>query len=259
MARSYKWANFAYQALQGGGLHLIDQTSASNIKIMVDQNAKTYTVGPYKIDITNGDNGYVGGTGSGTMRDLVYSEITGVAEFCQGSFSANVKFQGGGSKSSGVQVLDSGGSPISFPRFGQEFYVRYTTTLTEDIVEYITPSVSINYWTKFGGSFVTHKSTSMEFKMMQDNCSYLRDAVDSLNYVLIKESEKSWLIQSKGHGVHIEGVYENEELLETFNDSLQGVLAGFIAGAVGSWEGSVSKGDVQITSAARNVGKRYIY
>ena len=118
------------------------------------------------------------------MKDLVYNEITkknqGWSEdnkFCTGKVEVLITFEDGTHelREVGLEVLDASGNPIAenFPRFGETFYLRYKTTLDEEI-RYIRPSIQINHLKKLSNNgtkyeVYTYKSKHIKYSMIEDN------------------------------------------------------------------------------------------
>ncbi len=205
IGRSYQFANFVYKALdENGNLGLTFTPLADeddSLRIMVDQNALKYTVGPYVLNFKNQNEGCVEGTGDELMKDLVYNEIieknkgwTEDNAFCKGKIQALITYEDNTHelKEIGVEVLDSAGNPIpdNFPKFGETFYLRYKTTLDEDI-RYIRPSIQISHLKKMtdkGRNYEvwTYKSKHIRYSMITDQgdllVTALRDAMYKLGY-----------------------------------------------------------------------------
>lgn len=185
--RSYQFANFIYKALDEQGhlnmtcTPLTDEDDS--LRIMVDQTALQYTVGPYVLNFERQEEGCVEGTGNELMKDLVYNEITEKNQcwsednkFCTGKVQALITYEDNTHelKEIGVEVLDESGNPIeeNFPRFGETFYLRYKTTLDEDI-RYIRPSIQISHLKKMTNNgknyeVYTYKSEHIKYSMITD-------------------------------------------------------------------------------------------
>ena len=84
--RAEGWANFYYNLLQPSGMRLnIDvlPTSEDDLRIYVDQNARTYTEGPYMINILDASGNIINNTATeyhsaGTIGNLLYQELSGL-------------------------------------------------------------------------------------------------------------------------------------------------------------------------------------
>ncbi len=194
--RSYKFANFAYRGLNNGKLGLYDD-SKEEPKVMIDQGAQTYTTGPYVVSFTNQNVGVL--YGSGYIKDLVWKEITqnNPGKFCAGSISANIKFQDGTIANKSIQILDSEENPISgnFPRFGETFYVRYQSSINEEAVESIEPSIRLEYYQKFNGTCYTYQSKHIEYSMIKDNGGILETALRRKGRIMKTYSQAQYWIE----------------------------------------------------------------
>lgn len=185
--RSYQFANFIYKALDDQGRLNMTFTPLNdeddNLRIMVDQNSLKYTVGPYVLNFDRQEEGCVEGTGDQLMKDLVYEEIMGrnpgwteENAFCKGKIQALITYEDNTHelKEIGLEVLDANGIPITdnFPKFGETFYLRYQTTLDEDI-RYIRPSIQISHLKKLtnkGNNYevCTYTSKHIKYSMIED-------------------------------------------------------------------------------------------
>ena len=170
--RSERFANFVNYVLTDGTTFTLSATpttdESDDLKVMIDQANTTYTVGPYVIDFANSSS--TTRDGLMTLGDLVYDEIVNDydGKFIWGDIGANIVTPDGNSNTTAdIKVLDSSGSEISskFPKFGQEFYIQYTSS---DKITKIVPSLAINFVTKITGTGTTYKSTQCEFRIHDD-------------------------------------------------------------------------------------------
>lgn len=159
--RSTKFANFVYKALNSSGnLGLsssITDDDDPRLRLVVDQDAETYTLGPYTISFPKqGDP--LDDPSLGILGDLVWDEIVNEYEgkFIWGDINATIRFQDGTSETVRVDVLDSSGQLIEegFPHFGNEFYIRYHADKDGRIVDFIKPYITINYQKKFTDAYI---------------------------------------------------------------------------------------------------------
>ncbi len=187
IGRSYQFANFVYKALdEEGHLGLTfepEKDDDDSLRVLVDQKELKYTVGPYVLNFKNQDEGCVEGTGNELMKDLVYNEIMernqGWSEenkFCTGKVEALITYEDGTHELTevGVELLDASGNVMvdKFPKFGETFYLRYKTTLDEDI-RYIRPSIQISHLKKMtdnGRDYEvwTYRSKHIKYSMITD-------------------------------------------------------------------------------------------
>ena len=170
--RSQRFANFINKVLTNGTT--FDVTSkptddeSDDLKILIDQANTTYTVGPYVIDFASSSQTTL--DGQMTLGDLVYDEIVNnyTGKFIWGQISADITDSNGNISSTGdVEIVDASGNVLStrFPKFGQEFYVRYTSS---DKITKINPNLSINFVTKISGTGNTYTSTQCEYIIHDD-------------------------------------------------------------------------------------------
>ena len=218
--RSERFANFINKVLIDGTTLRLTETPTSNnsddLKIMIDQNNTTYTVGPYIVDFSNSKA--LTRDGKMTLGDLVYDEIVNEysGKFIWGDIGANiVNSNGNVTTTSNITILDESGNAISsnFPRFGQEFYVQYTSS---DKITKIIPSLQINFVTKISGTANTYSSTECEYRIHDDDTSaYLTAAMSENGYTKKYDAldglyvSKETLKLGEQNSSDIEGTFQN--------------------------------------------------
>lgn len=185
--RSERFANFVNYVLTDGTTFTLSATpttdESDDLKVMIDQANTTYTVGPYVIDFANSSS--TTRDGLMTLGDLVYDEIVNnyTGKFIWGDIGANIVTPDGNSNTTAdIKVLDSSGSEISskFPKFGQEFYIQYTSS---NKITKIVPSLAINFVTKITGTGTTYQSSQCEFRIHDDaTMQYLTAAMREYKY-----------------------------------------------------------------------------
>ena len=198
--RSQRFANFINKVLIDGTTFNITSTpvedNSKDIKIMIDQNANTYTVGPYTIDFSNSSETTLDGVM--TLGDLVYDEIVNnyASKFIWGAVDAEITNEDGSViNTSDIEVLDSSGNVYSgkFPKFGQEFYIRYTSS---DKIIKIEPGINISYVSKISGVGNTYMPTICEFIVHKDESGKtLKKAMNAYNYSFVSDG----LFKSKNY------------------------------------------------------------
>ena len=187
--RSQRFANFIYRALENqttlNYTYAPTQEDSKDIKVMIDQNATTYTVGPYKLDFSTSKQTTL--DGQMTLGDLVYDEIVNnySGKFIWGQVTADITDANGGTISdvTNVEVLDASGNVIStkFPKFGEEFYIRYTSS---DKLTEICPNIYISYVPKIQGTTETYESSQVEYIIHDDYSGQVfKPVMRSYNYL----------------------------------------------------------------------------
>lgn len=183
-----------------------------NLKIIVKQDEKTYTQGPYTISFANQNVGAI--CGSETMGELVYKEITeknvGYSRanaYCIGDIGAEIKFEDGTKTivdGSEITILDMNEKPMehNFPMFGKKFLIKYNSH-DKDIKE-IRPLIRLTYLNKITNKgkilhTFTYKSDSIKFLMIQDQADILLQAIKACGFKVPKRysSAVPWWIVKK--------------------------------------------------------------
>ena len=170
--RSQRFANFINKVLTDGTTFNVTSKptdeESDDIKILIDQANTTYTVGPYVIDFESSSQTTL--DGKMTLGDMVYDEIVNnyTGKFIWGQIGATITGLDGETLSTtDIEIVDASGNVLStkFPKFGQEFYVRYTCS---DKIIKINPSLSINFVQKITGTGNTYTSTKCEYIIHDD-------------------------------------------------------------------------------------------
>ncbi len=187
--RSQRFANFIYRALENENTfnytYEPTEEDSKDIKVMIDQKATTYTVGPYKLDFSTSTQTTL--DGQMALGDLVYDEIVNnySGKFIWGQVTADITDENGGINTdvANVEVLDASGNVIStkFPKFGQEFYIRYTSS---DKIKEICPNIYISFVPKIQGTSETYESSQVEYIIHDDySGQVLKPVMRSYNYL----------------------------------------------------------------------------
>ena len=130
-------------------------TNKDNLKVMVNQDDRTYTVGPYKIALNvNSTNQFTQEGAEYLYKELLkqnnyYKDETAWANF--DDINNIIK----GLNGTGAQFLDKSGKVIEFPDFtknvtdGVEFYIRFKPANDGEIAETGEPEINVEYFKKF--------------------------------------------------------------------------------------------------------------
>lgn len=152
IARSNQYAQFYYGILRGENkLELTTETS--NSKVLVDQTNKTYTVGPYKIDVKTGDL-------TDKIKDakaVLYNELAGINAQSFPGTPSFASYTITGLDGTNIKLLDKSGNEIKFPNWGEDFYIRYTPN---NGITKINPKITVNYIKRVVGKATLYKCTS---------------------------------------------------------------------------------------------------
>ena len=128
------------------------EATKNNLKVLVDQQSGTYTVGPYKLELNVTSNKY---TKKGA--EYLYNELnrTGNQGYTsENAFARTNEITGMNAKVGTNPIfVDENGKQITFPDFipGQEknFYIRFVPANDGAIVETGNPIINISYLTTF--------------------------------------------------------------------------------------------------------------
>ena len=187
------WANFYYNILQvSGNKVLIDTlpTSEDDLRVFVDQSARTYTQGPYMINLVDSSGNILNDrsteySNGQTLGDLVRNEILGVNDGCD-SFkfcalkrqAATVTYADGSTEeNANVIILDENGNELQFPKFGQIFYLQIEIPEGgEHAISTIEPNFYIEYLTKIPGSSIRYYARELQYEITVDKAEEYTDS-----------------------------------------------------------------------------------
>ncbi len=192
--RAEGWANFYYNLLQPSGMTLnidVQPTSEEDMRVYVDQNARTYTQGPYMISILNSSGADISNTpteyhSAGTIGNLLYQELSGLNAGCRyfqfaklNSATATVSYTDGSTEEfSNITILDANGNALAFPKPGEIFYIRIEIPSGESrTVSKIEPHFTVQYLTQIPGTVNEYKASQINYELTVDKASEFTDSV----------------------------------------------------------------------------------
>ena len=175
--RAEGWASFYYNLLYPNNFKLnfdVQPTNENDLRIYVDQNARTYTEGPYMINILDNAGNIITNKeatyhSAGTLGNLLYQEISGLNPGCKyfqfaklDTATATVTFTDGSTEEyQNINILDANGGILTFPKPGEIFSIRIEIPNGESrTVASIEPHFAINYLTEIPGSTIMYKNPS---------------------------------------------------------------------------------------------------
>ena len=147
--RSNQFAQFYYGILNGGQNPLTLTTETANSKVLVDYTDKTYTVGPYKIDVVTGQLS----DATKDAKTILYNELAGINAKNYPDSVPFATYTLTGVDGTDVVFVDKSGNVIDFPNWGEEFYIRYKPNSG---VTTINPRIHIHYICKMIGTAMTY-------------------------------------------------------------------------------------------------------
>ena len=227
--RAEGWAHFYYDVLTPSNGQLIldvKPTSEDDLRVYVDQTARTYTQGPYMINILNSSGEVITNTQTphhtaGTVGNLLYQEIVGLNPGCSAfqfaslsSATSTVSYTDGTTDEfNNITILDANGNALAFPKPGEIFYIRIEIPSGESrIVEKIEPHFTVNYLTEIPGTSTRYKATLAYYEINNDK---LGEWTDSYPGETSGENTVYWYTNKS---VQELGIYD----AETLEDFLEG-------------------------------------
>ena len=129
----------------------------NSLKVLVDQIGKTYTVGPYKLNISVGNDSPAGklfqnelkGINEGYTKDNAFATFNGIS----------------GMHGSDVKMIDQNGKEIStFPDFGQEFYIKFNPDNNGEILTTGKPKFNFSFLTDVSGTITRYVPTGIDIE-----------------------------------------------------------------------------------------------
>lgn len=195
--RGEAWANFYYKILAKSGMKLNIKTSpqasnADDLKVFVDSNDRSYTQGPYKLDLVDSNGNILTNDATEhyngiTLGTLVYNEICGynpgsnLFQFCTlKSMNANVTYSDGSTQNYSVEVIDNSGNVIKFPKFGEDTYFRIKIPKSETrTVKTINYNLSLEYFTELDGTTYVYRNETAQYEVDQDTIAKWADSSTS--------------------------------------------------------------------------------
>ena len=248
--RAEGWANFYYKVLYPNNMQLlfdVQPTSEDDLRVYVDQNARTYTEGPYMINIVNTSGGVITNTATsyhnaGTVGNLLYQEISGLNTGCSyfqfaklNSATATVTYTDGSTEEfANITILNANGGVLKFPKPGEIFYIRVEIPSGETrTVAKIEPHFNVQYLTRLPGTVTRYKAKFLHYEVNNDKVQewtdsypggttgdnlvywYTNKTIKELNIYTKEELEKyvyfGMTQKARAAGFSISGVYRTPE------------------------------------------------
>lgn len=192
--RAEGWASFYYNLLAKNNYQLnidVKPTSEEELRIYVDQNARTYTEGPYMINIVDSDGNIITNHAAtyhnaGTIGNLLYQEISGLNAGCSyfqfarlNSATATVSYTDGSSDEfSNITILDANGNVLAFPKPGEVFYIRIEIPSGETrTVSKIEPHFSVQYLTDITGETEQYTARRLYYELKTEKAAEYTDSI----------------------------------------------------------------------------------
>jgi len=215
---------YIIKPLKDGKVHFdVEPVNSEDLNVLVNQDDKTYTVGPYtlSLDITTDmieveewakkdANVLPSDEKIKNAKNTLYDEITN-----QDKIDDDAKFawkgQLEGLNGKDVKYLNANGEEIPFPDFttGEEFYIRFTDDSDEGIYEIGKPNVTVEFLDTFSGTTKVYKATALhidEMLLPVANIKIHHEAEDSLTLDVegTTVSKYSGKIKEKYHAAFVD-------------------------------------------------------
>ena len=164
--RSYQYGTVYYGIIQNiasDGEIFKTTTNKDDLKVLVDQDEGTYTVGPYKVELNlSKTNEY-----TNEAKKILYNELVGQnqcfsekSRFAELTDIENVN-------GSNIKILDLNGKEIKFPDFVNkdkyEFYLKFKPNDNGDIDSVGTPTLKIKFLNEFYTQLIRHDPIELHF------------------------------------------------------------------------------------------------
>ena len=184
--RAEAWANFYYNVLQvsGGNVNIVSEPqNEDELRVYVDQNARTYTQGGYSVDIVNSSGNVISDNrtehygGASTLGELITKEILGtnlgssVFQFCRlKNSTATITYTDGSTEEyQDFEFLNANGNVVEFPVIGQNFYIRVTVPQGETrTIAKIEPHFELEYLTQLNGKSYIYRQSEIIYELDAD-------------------------------------------------------------------------------------------
>ncbi len=158
VGRADQYASFYYGILQGGkGMDLSVNNESSTV--LVDYNDKTYTIGPYYINVATGKLT----NATKDSKTVLQQELSGTNKnpFYGMEPFASCEILGLNNKEGTNAVfINKEGQVIGFPNWGEEFYIRYTPA---EGVTKVNPIIKITYLKKVTATITSYTAVGAAY------------------------------------------------------------------------------------------------
>lgn len=185
--RSIQYAKVYYgvyeRAIQNNQL-FSSTTKQEDLKVMVDQIGKTYTVGPYNLKI--------GFDTPDEYKQLLYNELLGKNEY-QTDENTFAKYEISGIPGTNIKYIDKEGKEIDFPDFinGSDFYIKFTPNNDGDITYTGNPTFNVGFLNGFSANVKRYKAQTLDFDVDGNIKLTNKDMVSGSEKVDNSKNEKS--------------------------------------------------------------------
>ncbi len=156
-ARSYQYGTVYYKIFSQLGNNPLFTINHTDLKMMVDQNNKTYTVGPYTLTVNAGDN---------EAKQILYNELIGSGNQGYSDASRFAKFNAiSGLNGTNPIFLNSSRNQIPFPDFvnGEEFYIQFQPNNDGEIDYTGDFTIDVDYIASMSGRATEYTPQSLDF------------------------------------------------------------------------------------------------
>ena len=161
-ARSYQYGTVYYKIFSQLGSNPLFTITHNDLKMMVDQNNKTYTIGPYKLTVNAGDD---------ESKQILYNEIIGTGNQAYSDATRFAEFKGiSGLDGTNPIFLNSSRNQIDFPDFvnDEEFYIQFQPNNDGEIDYTGDFTIDVDYISSMSATVHKYTPESLDF----NNISY---------------------------------------------------------------------------------------
>ena len=149
-----------------------DATDKNNLKVLVDRIGGTYSVGPYKLDLTA--NG-----ASSAAKNILLNEIRTGKKGTPGAFATFNGITGINGEIQEVVYSDGSKAPNNFPDFGREFYIRFKPKNSGAITSTGIPAFKLEFMKSVTGTVTKFDANSVDYQLTGEYAEHVLEEARS--------------------------------------------------------------------------------
>lgn len=208
-ARSYQYGTVYYKLFSQLGNKPLFTVNHTDLKMMVDQNNKTYTVGPYTLTVNAGDD---------EAKQILYNELIGSGNQGYSEATRFAKFNAiSGLDGTNPIFLNSSRNQIPFPDFvnGEEFYIQFQPNNDGEIDYTGDFTIDVDYIASMNGSATRYEPEGVEFVNVTYKCTNRGNATPDREDHGYYDDDGNWHSNWVTVGYNITGIRGEVEIFAT--------------------------------------------